>query len=129
MEEAFALSVISQVGISVDNLDAAVSFYRDKLGLKLLFQAPPQMAFFECGGLRLLLGQRQPNQQTPDILLYFRVTDIREAHAALKGRGVRFDSEPHLVGRMPDREIWLAVFRDNENKLFHLISEVPKVAA
>ena len=123
MNEAFALSQISQAALTVDDLERAVAFYRDTLGMKHLFSAP-NMAFFECGAVRLLLGAREVSGNAPGgALLYFKVADMDEAHKTLTGRGVRFDGEPHLVGRMPDREIWLAVFRDSENNLFHLICE------
>ena len=125
MTKPFALSEISQAALTVDDLDRAVEFYRDTLGLKFLFRAP-NMAFFECGAVRLLLGSREVSGNAPGgALLYFKVADMDEAHKALAGRGVHFDGEPHMVGRMPDREIWLAVFRDSENNLFHLICEKP----
>jgi methylmalonyl-CoA/ethylmalonyl-CoA epimerase len=121
---AFALNAISQAALTVDDLDRAVAFYRDTLGLKLLFRVP-NMAFFECGTMRLLLGSRTVAGDAPaGALLYFRVEDIKAAHQTLARRGVRFGEAPHIVGRMSNREIWLAAFRDSENNQFHLISEI-----
>jgi methylmalonyl-CoA/ethylmalonyl-CoA epimerase len=119
------LSEISQAALTVDNLDRAVNFYRDTLGLKLLFRVP-NMAFFECGAVRLLIGSRQVAAHAPTgAILYFKVDDMVKAHAQLQARGVRFEGPPHIVGRMPSREVWLAAFRDSENNLFHLICEKP----
>lgn len=119
------LSEISQAAITVDNLDRAVNFYRDTLGLKLLFRVP-NMAFFECGAVRLLIGSRQVAGGAPaGAILYFKVDDMVKAHQQLAARGVHFEGPPHIVGRMPSREVWLAAFRDSENNVFHLICEKP----
>ena len=121
----FSLGSISQAALTVDDLDRAVAFYRDTLGLKPLFRVP-NMAFFECGSTRLLLGTRQVAGNAPSgAILYFRVEDIDDAHKVLARRGVKFPEAPHIVARMADREVWLAAFRDSENNLFHLISERP----
>jgi methylmalonyl-CoA/ethylmalonyl-CoA epimerase len=122
---AFSLNAISQAALTVDDLDRAVAFYRDTLGLKLLFRVP-NMAFFECGSMRLLLGSRAVAGSAPaGAILYFRVEDIDAAHKTLTGRGVKFPEAPHIVARMANREVWLAAFRDSEDNLFHLICEKP----
>lgn len=121
----FSLGSISQAALTVDDLDRAVAFYRDTLGLKPLFRVP-NMAFFECGSMRLLLGSRAVAGSAPaGAILYFRVDDIDAAHKTLAGRGVKFQEAPHIVARMADREVWLAAFRDSESNIFHLISERP----
>ena len=123
---AFALNAISQAALTVDDLDRAVAFYRDTLGLKILFRVP-NMAFFECGSMRILLGARAVAGSAPPAgaILYFRVDDIEGAFKTLTGRGVKFQEPPHIVARMANRETWLAAFRDSEGTLFHLISEKP----
>ena len=123
---SFGLNAISQAALTVDDLDRAVPFYRDTLGLKLLFRVP-NMAFFECGSMRLLLGARAVAGSAPPggAILYFNVEDIQGAFKTLSGRGVNFPEAPHIVARMSNREVWLAAFRDSENNLFHLISEKP----
>jgi methylmalonyl-CoA/ethylmalonyl-CoA epimerase len=103
----------------------AVSFYRDTLGLTLLFEAPPQMAFFDCGGIRLMVSvPTEPEFDHPGSILYFRVDDIQSVHATYRERGVTFRSEPHLVARMPDHELWMAFFQDSEGNTLALMSEV-----
>jgi methylmalonyl-CoA/ethylmalonyl-CoA epimerase len=122
----FGLSEIGQIAITVHDVEQATAFYRDTLGMKLLFEVS-NMAFFACGGLRLMLAPPdKPEFDHPASILYFRVSDIHAAYENLQGRGVRFDDKPHLVARMPDHELWMSFFRDLENNLLALMSEVRK---
>ncbi len=122
----FGLSEIGQIAITVRDLKQATAFYRDTLGIKLLFEVP-NMAFFDCGGVRLMLGTAEtPEFDHPASILYFRVPDIQAAYEMLVARDVRFEDKPHLVARMPDHELWLAFLRDMDNNLFALMSEVRK---
>src|SRR5262245_52853543 len=97
--ESFAgLSTVGQVSVGVKSVDRAVEFYRDRLGLPLLFQAPPSLAFFDAGGLRLMLSPPEPG--TPErgsSVLYFKVGHIDVAHQALLARGVQFTHAPHVI--------------------------------
>jgi methylmalonyl-CoA/ethylmalonyl-CoA epimerase len=121
---AFGLSQIGQIAINVHDTARAVAFYRDQLGMKLLFTAG-QLAFFDCGDIRLMLTQpEKPEFDHPASILYFKVPDIQQAHAALSERSVKFEDAPHLIARMPDHELWMAFFRDSENNLLALMSEV-----
>ena len=121
---AFGLSQIGQIAINVHDTARAVAFYRDQLGMKLLFTAG-QLAFFDCGGVRLMLTQpEKPEFDHPSSILYFKVPDIKQAHATLSDRGVKFEDTPHLIARMPDHELWMTHFRDSENNLLSLMSEV-----
>lgn len=127
--ESFGLSELGQIALTVGDLPRAVAFYRDALGMKFLFEAPPRMAFFDCGGIRLLLGEAPaavPGGGHSGSVLYYRVRDIHAAHEALAARGVTFDEKPHLVARLPDREVWLAEFHDPDRNALALISEVPR---
>jgi methylmalonyl-CoA/ethylmalonyl-CoA epimerase len=119
------LERIRQIGVNAKNLERAVRFYRDVLGMQFLFEAPPQMAFFDCGGVRLLIGVAdRPEIDHPASIIYYLVADIRAAHHTLQERGVAFITAPHLVARMPDHELWLADFRDSEDNILALMSEV-----
>src|SRR2546422_4634770 len=101
--QTFSLSAIGQIFIRARDLDRAVHFYRDTLGMPFLFQAPPQMAFFQCGATTVMLGVPEaPELDHPASLVYYLVPDIAAAHTALRGRGVEFISEPHLVHRAAD---------------------------
>lgn len=121
----FGLSQIGQISIHANDLERAVAFYRDKLGIRFLFKAPPQMAFFDAGGIRLLVGTAEkPELRHPSSILYFKVPDIAAAHQTLRSRGVKFISEPHMVAKLPDHELWLADFYDSEDNIHALMSEV-----
>lgn len=118
------LSTIGQIAITVRDVESSTGFYRDALGLPFLFKAPPGLAFFDCGGLRLMLGTSEGKEFRPSTtFLYFRVDDIGGTHAALAARGVRFRGEPHLVAKLPDREVWIAEFEDPDGNPLALISE------
>jgi methylmalonyl-CoA/ethylmalonyl-CoA epimerase len=101
-----------------------VRFYRDTIGLPFLFAAPPKLAFFDCSGTRLLLDVPEgPEFDHPGSVLYFMVEDIRVAYSELTGRGVSFRGEPHLIAKLPDREVWMAFFSDSEGNTLALMSE------
>lgn len=119
----FGLSQIGQIALNVHDLERAIAFYRDTLGMKHLFTVP-KMAFFECGGIRLMLGlPEKPEFDHPSSIIYFKVDDIQIAFRILSSRGVSFEGEPHLVAKMPTHDLWMAFFRDSENNLFALMSE------
>jgi len=123
----FGLSAIGQIFVRARDLDRAVRFYRDTLGIPFLFQAPPQMAFFQCGATTLMLGTPEtPEFDHPASLIYYLVPDIESAHTTLRGRGVEFITEPHLVHRAPDYELWLADFRDPEGNVLALMTRKPR---
>ena len=116
---------IGQLMIPVDNFDRGVAFYRDVLGLPFLFAAPPQMAFFMCGTVRLLVGVLPPGEKAQrGSAIYFRVPDIKAVHAELEGKGVKFRAAPHVVHRTPQMELWLAEFSDPDGNPLALMSEV-----
>jgi predicted enzyme related to lactoylglutathione lyase len=121
---AFGLSQIGQIAINVHDTGRAVAFYRDQLGMKLLFTAG-QLAFFDAGGIRLMLTPpEKPEFDHPSSILYFKVADIQQAHATISQRGVKFEDAPHMIARMPDHELWMTFFRDSENNLLSMMCEV-----
>jgi methylmalonyl-CoA/ethylmalonyl-CoA epimerase len=124
----FGLSNIGQIAITVSQVDQAIAFYRDKLGMKLLFQVP-NMGFFDCGGIRLMLTGGENQGETYSSILYFKVTDIQQAQHDLAARGVPFEREPALTARMPDHDLWITFFRDPDRNLLALMSEVPHSGA
>jgi methylmalonyl-CoA/ethylmalonyl-CoA epimerase len=119
------LDRIGQIAINVQDVERATAFYRDVLGMKFLFAAPPGLAFFDCGGVRLMLSRAEdPELDHPASILYYRVADIAAAHRTLVDRGVAFISPPHLVHKAADHDLWLADFRDSEGNVLALMSEV-----
>jgi methylmalonyl-CoA/ethylmalonyl-CoA epimerase len=116
---------LGQIAVNAKDVDRAAAFYQDKLGLKLLFKAPPGLAFFDCGGVRLMLsGAEKPEFDHASSVLYFAVPDIQSAYGKMRGSGVRFEDEPHLIARMPSHDLWMTFFRDTEGNVLALMSEV-----
>ena len=119
-----AKATIGQLLIPVVDLEAAVTFYRDILGLQYLFSAPPQMSFFQCGNIRLLVGV-PPVGQTAQrgSTIYFQVADMQEVFQTLEERGVKFVAAPHIVHRTQGSELWLAEFTDSDGNPLALMSQ------
>ena len=126
MSPAAGLSRLHQISMRAHDVDRAVRFYRDALGLPFLFAAPPRLAFFDCAGVRLMLSTPEPGFDHPGSVLYFAVEDIRSMRDALASRGVVFRTEPHKIATLADREVWLADFEDTEGNTLALMSE-PKL--
>jgi len=125
MPATFGLRTLGQLSMNAKDLERATAFYRDVLGVPFLFQVP-KMAFFDLDGTRLMLATPEnPAYDHPGSILYFRVADIREAHGALSGRGVAFDTEPQMIADMGDHELWMAFFKDTEGNQLALMAEVP----
>lgn len=115
---------LGQVAIVVRDLPRAVAFYRDTLGLRFLFEAPPGLAFFDCGGVRLMLtlpeGDGRDNHTS---VLYYEVEDLDAAAAAVKAAGVVFEQEPHKVAQLEEAELWMGFLRDPHGNLVALMQE------
>ncbi len=123
----FGLSAIKQIAINAHDIERAVAFYRDKLGMKHVFSVPPNLAFFDCDGIRLMLSlPAKPEFDHPSSIIYFNVGDIQQAAQTLSERGVQFEEQPIFVADMGTYDLWLASFRDSENNLMALMSEVAK---
>jgi predicted enzyme related to lactoylglutathione lyase len=123
----FGLSQIRQIAVTAHDMNRAVAFYRDKLGMKHLFSVPPKMAFFDCDGIMLMLSLPDtPEFDHASSIIYFGVDDIQEATRILTERGVEFREQPTFVADMGTYELWMAFFSDSENNLLALRSEVLK---
>jgi methylmalonyl-CoA/ethylmalonyl-CoA epimerase len=123
---AASLSRIGQIAIVVKDVERATAFYRDVLGMRFLF-AFPGLAFFDCDGVRIMLSRPEKKEfDHPSSILYFRVPDINASYQSLRARNVAFEDEPHVVARMPDHDLWMAFFRDQDDNVFALMSEVGK---
>jgi predicted enzyme related to lactoylglutathione lyase len=121
---------IAQLLIPVEDFESGLSFYRDILGLPLLFAAPPQMAFFNCGGIRLLVGVVPAGQMAQrGSAIYFEVADIHAVYSSLKSNGVSFKGEPHPVNRTPKSELWLAEFTDPDGNQLALQGNIAVAGA
>jgi catechol 2,3-dioxygenase-like lactoylglutathione lyase family enzyme len=124
---AFGLTRIAQVALVVHDVERAAAFYGGALGMKELFRFPPKLAFFDCAGTRLMLSlPEKPEFDHPNSILYFDVPDIREAHQALRERGVPFEDEPHFIAKLETADLWMCFFRDPEGNVLAIQSEVPR---
>jgi len=121
----FGLSQIGQISITVHEMERAVRYYRDALGIRFLFTVP-HMAFFDSGGVRLMLTvPEKPEFDHPSSVIYFKVDNIQDAFEILTERGVQFVGKPHLIAPMKDHDLWMAFFHDLDNNLLALMSEQP----
>ena len=115
---------LMQVAITSRDVPRLSRFYREVVGLTHLFDAGPGLAFFDLGGVRLMISTpSSPELDHAASILYFRVADIAAAHAALRARGAVEVRGPVLTARMPDHELWTSGFRDPDNHIFELMME------
>ena len=113
---------VAQIAIAIQDLERAKSFYRDVLGLKHLFDAPPGLSFFQCGETRLMLSRPEGPETAGNSILYYGVEDVDSAYREMQAQGVAFEEPPRCIAQVEGRDIWLAVCRDSEGNLLGLIS-------
>jgi methylmalonyl-CoA/ethylmalonyl-CoA epimerase len=117
------LSTIGQIAMIAQDVGRATAFYRDRLGMKFLFEFPG-LAFFDCGGVRLMISRpEKPEFDHPGSILYYKVNDIEATHRDLVAKGVEFTDAPHLIAKLPDHELWMAFFKDSEGNTLALMHE------
>jgi predicted enzyme related to lactoylglutathione lyase len=120
-----AKATVAQLMIPVEDFDSGVSFYRDVLGIPFLFAAPPQMAFFMCSDVRLLVGAMPAGQKAQrGSAIYFKVPDIQAVYSTLSAKGVSFVAAPHVVNRTAKSELWLSEFTDPDGNQLALMAEL-----
>jgi methylmalonyl-CoA/ethylmalonyl-CoA epimerase len=124
MSEPFGLHSVGQILVPVSDVDRAVAFYRDQLGMRFLFQYPG-MGFFDLDGVRLLVGVPEEGIALGPVTIYYRVDDLDGAVATLEGRGVAFDHGPHLIHRAETSELWMANLHDPDGNPVVLMSDRP----
>ena len=118
---------LAQIATVVHDIDRAVKFHRDTLGLPLLFQAPPSLAFFQVGSVRLMLSPPENAEQDhPGSILYLKVKDIEGVHRTLTAKGVKFVDQPHRVHATATYDLWMTFFHDPDNNPLALMEEKPK---
>jgi methylmalonyl-CoA/ethylmalonyl-CoA epimerase len=122
----FGLDRIRQISVVVHDVPRAVAYYRDVLGMRFLFDAGPDLAFFDCGGVRLMLGPASdPRLDHPASIIYYQVVNIRAAFDTLKARGAIVEREPQRSANMGTYDLWIGFLRDPDGNLLALMSEVP----
>ena len=127
MGETLTVGPIGQISRKVRDIGVARAWYGETLGLKHLYSFG-DLAFFDCGGTRLFLSQDE--SASPESILYFRVPDIRAAHAQLAARGIEFIQDPHMIHRHEDgTEEWMAFFKDNDGRPLAIMAQAKKLMA
>jgi catechol 2,3-dioxygenase-like lactoylglutathione lyase family enzyme len=123
---AFGLNRIGQIALGVRDVDRAEAFYRDVLGLRVLYRFG-DLTFFDCCGVRLLLEKtRDPESACSGSPIYFTCHDIALAVRELQQRGVSMSGPPHLVAQMDDHDLWMAFFEDPDGHVLALMQEAPR---
>ena len=129
MSAELQINSIYQVSISVDDLDGAIDFYRDKLGIKFIAKFPPGLAIFDCGGIHLMLSAIPGESSTGNSVIYFNVPDIQVGYETLQERGVEFTSEPHVIHSTDNYELWMAFFEDPDGNTMAIADERGELSA
>lgn len=119
-----ATNRIAQIALPVRDIGRAVAFYRDVVKLPVMLELP-NLAFLDCGGLRLMLGIAEGERDRGASVIYYAVDDVRIEHEAIVGRGAQAVQLPHVVGRIGVTEVWMAFYQDSEGNTFALTSEHP----
>ena len=112
---------LAQVAVTVRDLERAKAFYGDILGLAHLFDAPPGLAFFQCGDTRLMLSQPEGPETAGNSILYYGVDDVAAVHKAMRDRGIAFEEAPRRIAEVDGKPVHLAICRDSEGNLLGLI--------
>lgn len=122
------LTRIGQIAVNVRDAKRAIAFYRDVLGMEYLFEVP-RMGFFNCDGIRLMLAESEsPEFDHPASIIYYGVDDIQTVFETLSQAGVEFPSPPRKIATVGEHDLWMAFFKDLDNNVLGLMSEVPTVA-
>jgi len=122
-QSAVHFDKIGQIAITVDDLARAKDFYQNTLGMKFLFDAG-SLAFFQCGDVRLMISTSDKPEPRGGTILYFKVENIQETFALLRGKSVEIVQAPHLIAKMPDHDLWMGFLKDPEGNTLGAMSEV-----
>ena len=114
---------VCQIAVPCKDVSRATAFYRDAVGLQFVFESGG-LAFLMCGSVRFMLAKPEANDPVHAIsCVYFSTDDIIEAAKTLASKGAAMEGEPHIVGRLPGRDVWLAHWRDTEGNLMAFMQE------
>ncbi|WP_338014661.1 VOC family protein [Paenisporosarcina cavernae] len=118
------ITSIGQIGIVAKDFARAVDFYETKLELPLIVNLG-NLALFQCGDVRLLLSEPESAAfESASSVLYLNVENIEEAYEKYQEQGIEFTDTPHMVGKLGNTETWMVFFRDTEDNVLALMSEV-----
>jgi predicted enzyme related to lactoylglutathione lyase len=116
MGEPLDIDRVARTILFVRDMDLALAFYRDVLGLAPAYDPTPEWAELSAKPIALCLhGGRASDRPTDDLcIVYFRVDDFDAACERLRGAGVRVavHETPHGVR--------LAIFHDPDGNALGL---------
>ena len=125
MSDARLATGIHQLAIPCQDVPRATAFYRDALGIQFLFEMTG-LAFFQCGGVRLMLTPASVDGVEPlASVIYFSTDDIEGATAAAVADGAALVHAAHLIAKLPGRDVWLSHWKDTEGNLMSFMQEKP----
>ena len=117
---------VRQIAVTVADVDQALAFYRDILGLEFLFAPSPELAFVDAGNVRIMLSVPQgAGTVGANSIIYFAVDGIEDAFSRFVEAGAKCEREPALAARMPDHELWIGFLRDPDGNLVGVLEEKP----
>lgn len=118
------ISEIGQIAITVSDVETALGFYRDTLGLTFLFSPAPTLAFLAAGNVRIMLSTPQgAGTVGANSTLYFKVQNVEASYATILARGATAERAPQLAAKLPDHELWIGFVRDPDGNLVGLMEE------
>lgn len=115
---------LTQVALTTRDLERSRQFYRDTLGLPLLFESGGMM-FFDLGGTRLMIGTENTAGEPGGSILYFDASDIDTLGPALEKKGIRFLGPTQVVQRTATHALKIRAFRDPDGNVLQLMGNVP----
>ncbi len=126
MSDTLNIQNIGQIAIAISDLEESVYFYEKILKLEKLFDVPPNLAFFNCSGVRLMLTTLQGDEADHNTsVIYYRITEIEQVFDELKALQVGIERMPAMAAQMDDHELWIGFIRDPDNNLVGLMEEKP----
>ena len=120
------IEYVGQIAVAVSDIKRSVEYYKNILGLQLLFEVPSGIAFFNCGGTRLMLTVKKGDDKDHKTsVIYYKVKNIHDAEKAITDKGIKFIRSPELAAKMPDHELWIGFLRDPDDNLIGIMDEKP----
>jgi len=121
MDEPVGIGRIGQIARTVRDIETARKWYGEVLGLRHLYSFG-NITFFDCDGTRLFLSE---GEGASNSIIYFQVSNVHDAHAALAERGVEFMNAPHMIHRHDNGvEEWMAFFKDVDGQPLAIIAQI-----
>lgn len=118
------ITSLGQLAFTVSDVQMALEFYRDILGLDFLFSPSANLAFIQCGETRIMLSTPQGAEEpSKNSIPYFMVSNIELFYESVIAKGAIKERDPQLAAQMPDHELWIGFIKDLDGNLVGLMEE------